>query len=76
MREFPIEDKGETNPSKLGWLLKKNTNRIVNRFKFEQSRADGRVAWRVVRVEPPPSPPSPPFNPSDGKNGSGWVAQI
>jgi len=76
MREFPIEDKGEINPSKLGWLLKKNANRIVNGFKFEQSRADGRVAWRVVRVEPPPSPPSPPFNPSDGKNGSGWVAQI
>jgi hypothetical protein len=76
MREFPIEDKGEINPSKLGWLLKKNANRIVNGFRFEQSWADGRVAWRVVRVEPPPLPPLPPFNPSDGKNGSGWVAQI
>ena len=29
MREFPIEERGEINHSKLGWLLKKNANRIV-----------------------------------------------
>jgi hypothetical protein len=29
MREFPVEERGEINRSKLGWLLKKNANRIV-----------------------------------------------
>jgi len=27
MREFPVEERGEINRSKLGWLLKKNANR-------------------------------------------------
>jgi hypothetical protein len=50
IREFPVEERGEINRSKLGWILKKNANRIVNGFEFQQSEADGRVAWRVVRV--------------------------
>jgi hypothetical protein len=62
MREFPVEEKGSINPSKLGWILKKNANRIVAGLEFQQSTADGRPAWRVVAVNPPPSPPSPPFN--------------
>ena len=48
MREFPVEERGEINRSKLGWLLKKNANRIVGGFEFQQAVADGRVAWRVV----------------------------
>lgn len=73
IRELPVEERGEINPSKLGWFLKKNANRIVNGFKFEQARADGRVAWRVVRVETPPSPPS---EPSFEKSVDGWSEQI
>lgn len=61
MHEFPIVERGEINRSKLGWLLKKNANRIVGGYSFEQATADGRVAWRVVRVTPPGSPSSPPF---------------
>ena len=61
MREFPVEEKGEINRSKLGWLLKKNANRIVNGFEFQKSDADGRTAWRVIPVNPPPLTPSPPF---------------
>jgi hypothetical protein len=49
-REFPIEDRGEINRSRLGWLLKKNTNRIVGGFEFQQAEAEGRTAWRVVAV--------------------------
>ena len=61
MREFPVEEKGSINRSKLGWLLKKNANRIVGGFVFQQSTADGRTAWRVVAANPPPLTPSPPF---------------
>jgi len=48
--EFPVEEKGTINPSKFGWILKKNVNRIVGDYSFQQSTADGRVAWRVVKV--------------------------
>lgn len=61
MREFPVEDRGEINRSKLGWLLKKNSNRIAGGFEFQKSDADGRTAWRVVSVKSPPLTPSPPF---------------
>jgi hypothetical protein len=61
IREFPVEERGEINRSKLGWLLKKNANRIVGGFEFQQAEADGRTAWRVVAVQSPPLTPSPPF---------------
>ena len=61
MREFPVEERGEINRSKLGWLLKKNANRIVGGFVFQQATADGRVAWRVVASNPPPLTPLPPL---------------
>ena len=48
MKEFPVEERGEINRSKLGWMLKKNANRIVGGFEVQQAVADGRVAWRVV----------------------------
>lgn len=60
MLEFPIKDRGEINHSKLGWLLRKNANRIVNGLEFQQSEAEGRNAWQVVAVTPPPLPPLPP----------------
>jgi len=56
MREFPVEERGEINRSKLGWLLKKNANRIVAGLEFQKAEADGRVAWRVVRISSPASP--------------------
>jgi hypothetical protein len=62
MREFPVEERGEINRSKLGWILKKNANRIVGGYEFQQAEADGRTAWRVVAVKSPPLTPSPPFN--------------
>ena len=66
MREFPVEERGEINRSKLGWLLKKKANRIVGGYEFQQAEADGRTAWRVAAVKsphPPPLTPSPPFTP-------------
>jgi hypothetical protein len=50
IREFPVDEKGEINRSKFGWVLKKNANRIINGFEFQKSEADGRTAWRVVEV--------------------------
>jgi hypothetical protein len=61
MREFPVEERGEINRSKLGWILKKNANRIAGGYEFQQSEADGRTAWRVVAVKSPPLTASPPF---------------
>lgn len=50
MKEFPVEEKGKINRSKLGWLLKKNANRVVGGFEFQKATADGRTAWSVVIV--------------------------
>jgi len=70
IRELPVEERGEINRSKLGWLLKKNANRIVGGFEFQQAQADGRTAWRVVAVKSPPLTPSPPLRPSVEKTVS------
>jgi hypothetical protein len=65
MKEFPIEERGNINHSKLGWFLKKNANRIVNGLEFQRDEADGRTAWKVVMVKSgaakstPPSPAMP-----------------
>ncbi len=48
--EFPVEERGSINASKFGWILKKNVNRIIGNFSFQQSTADGRVAWMVVKM--------------------------
>lgn len=61
LREFPVEEKGAINRSKLGWVLKKNANRIVNGFELQQATANGRTAWRVVAVNTPPLTPLPQF---------------
>jgi hypothetical protein len=76
MREFPVEERGEINRSKLGWLLKKNANRIVRGLEFQKAEADGRTAWRVVAVESPPLTPSPPLAPSDEKTVTRWNGQV
>jgi hypothetical protein len=67
MREFPVEERGEINRSKLGWLLKKNADRIVSGYEFQQATADGRTAWRVIPAKTPPLTPSPPFAQSNAK---------
>ena len=70
IREFPVEEKGEINPSKFGWFLKKNADRVVNGYKFEKSEADGRPAWRVVTVITPPLPALPSLSTAVGKTGT------
>jgi hypothetical protein len=50
--ELPVVERGNINPNKLGWFLKKNANRIVNGFEFQTAKADGRLAWSVVQVTP------------------------
>lgn len=62
IREFPVEEKGEISPSKFGWFLKKNADRVVNGYKFEKAEADGRAAWRVTMVITPPLPALPPLS--------------
>jgi hypothetical protein len=76
MREFPLEERGEINRSRLGWLLKKNANRIVGGFEFQQTEADGRTAWRAVAVKSPPLTPSPPSAQSVEKTVAGWSVRI
>lgn len=48
--EFPVEERGSINPSKFGWILKKNMNRIVGEYTLRQGTADGRLAWAVVKI--------------------------
>lgn len=48
--EFPVEERGNINPSKFGWILKKNMNRIVGEYTLKQGTADGRLAWMVVKI--------------------------
>ncbi|WP_181258614.1 DNA-primase RepB domain-containing protein [Nitrosomonas ureae] len=55
IRELPVLDRGEINPSKLGWFLKKNANRIIGNYEFQESSADGRKAWSLIFVSPTPS---------------------
>jgi hypothetical protein len=76
MREFPVEERGEINRSKLGWILKKNVNRIIGALEFQQSEADGRTAWRVVPVKTPPLPPLPASGSSVEKTVTGWSGKI
>jgi len=76
MREFPVEERGEINRSKLGWLLKKNAARIVGGFEFQQAEADGRTAWRVVAAKSPPLTPSPPLPPLVEKIVTVWSRRI
>ena len=51
LAEFPIMDRGVFNRGKLGWILKTNVDRIINGFEFRKAKADGRNAWRVVKVD-------------------------
>jgi hypothetical protein len=76
MREFPVEEKGEINRAKLGWILKKNTNRIVGGFEFQQAEADGRTAWRVCAVKSPPLPPLPPLPSLDSASGADSIVEV
>lgn len=71
MCEFPIVERGEINHSKLGWLLKKNMDRIINGVKFQKDQAEGRNAWRVVVADSPPLPPLPPLSRSITKSVTG-----
>jgi len=59
--EFPVNEKGQINNSKFGWLLKRNANRIVGGFELREAMSDGRKAWRVVPVETPPLTSLPPL---------------
>ena len=75
MCEFSAEERGEINRSKLGWLLKKNANRIISNFEFQQAEADGRNAWAVIAVKTPPLTPFPPFAPPVAKTVIAYGAQ-
>jgi hypothetical protein len=60
LHDLPVlERDGSINRTKLGYFLKRNAGRIVAGYRIQQARADGRIAWQVVRVEGPASPPSP-----------------
>jgi hypothetical protein len=76
IRDLPVEERGDINRSKLGWLLRKNANRIVGGLEFQQTEADGRPAWRVVAVSTPPLPASPPSDELIGKTAETWRARL
>jgi hypothetical protein len=76
MREFPVEERGEINRTKLGWIIKKNVNRIVDGYEFQRAEADGRKAWRVVGSKAPAFTPSPPSSRSAAKTVADTVVEV
>ncbi|OAO01443.1 hypothetical protein A8B75_15015 [Sphingomonadales bacterium EhC05] len=61
LQEFPMHDAKGINPSKFGWLLKKQAKRVVGGYRLLEDRADGRKGWRVEKVVKVVTPPSPPL---------------
>jgi hypothetical protein len=49
--ELPVNDRQFVNPSKLGWFLKKNAERIIDGHVIRQVITPERRAWAVVKVE-------------------------
>lgn len=47
---LPAFDRGQINPSSLGWYLKKNAQRIVGGLEIRPGDSSERRSWRVVRV--------------------------
>ena len=76
IRECPVEERGEINRSKLGWWLKKNANRIAGGFELQPAKADGRAAWRVVKVLAPALPALPPFGRPPGENHATYSGRL
>jgi flavin-binding protein dodecin len=76
IRECPVEERGEINRSKVGWWLRKNANRIVGGFELQQAKADGRTAWRVIKMIAPPLPALPPFGGRLGENGAPYSGRV
>ena len=59
--EFPVKERGAViNVDRLGWILKKNADRIVGGFQLKAAMAQGRRAWRVVTVVSTPASPALP----------------
>lgn len=71
--DLPVMDRDVVNRNRLGWYLKRNANRVVDRFELQQVANSTRNAWRVIAIEPdavvpePPLPPSPPSSVGDTK---------
>jgi len=61
LQDFPMHDARGINPSKFGWLLKKQAKRVVGGFTLLEDRADGRKGWRVEKVVKVVTPASPPL---------------
>ena len=49
--EFNVAERGKINNSKLGWMLKRNANKIVNGYKLEKVEEGERTAWRVIQLD-------------------------
>jgi len=63
--DLPIKDAREISPSRLGWYLRKNTNRVANGLMLSKAPHKERNAWSVKPVQdiaqaPPSDPQSAP----------------
>jgi hypothetical protein len=50
LAELPVREGKEVNPSRLGWYLKRNTNRVVNGLMLTKAPHKERRAWSVSPV--------------------------
>lgn len=49
--ELPVMDRNFVNPSKLGWFLKKNMERIIDGYVIRQVITPERRAWTVTKAD-------------------------
>lgn len=49
--DLPVNDRQFVNPSKLGWFLKKNAERIIDGYVIRQVVTPERRAWIVVKAD-------------------------
>jgi hypothetical protein len=64
LTDLPVMERTEVNRGKLGWILKKNENRVINGLQIRKAPCSERTAWAVVpiideadSVQAPPLPP-------------------
>lgn len=51
IRDCLGEERGQPNPSKMGWFLKKHAGRIIKGMRFVEATADGRKAWKIAVLD-------------------------
>lgn len=67
--DLPVTEGGRINADRLGWLLKKKANKVIDGLALREGSADGRKGWWVEKL-PDQTPPLPAFPSPIDENGT------